>query len=157
MDEPIILLVEDNDDDVALTKRALENSHIGNAVVVVSDGQEALDWLFCTGTYAGRDPCIQPALVLLDLGLPKVSGFDVLRRIRENARTRCLPVVVFATSGHEENVLRSYQLQVNSYIQKPVSYEQFEEAIRQIGAYWLIRNESPAGRQHEEDHGKHAA
>ena len=138
-----ILLVEDNASDVALTRRALERSHVTNEMIVAEDGQEALDYLFCMGAYASRNPCELPALVLLDLKLPKVDGFGVLRRLRSDERTRRLPVVVLTSSSQEEDVAASYDLGVNSYMRKPVDFGQFAEAIRQLGLYWLILNEPP--------------
>ncbi len=138
-----ILLVEDNPSDVALTRRALERSHVANDVVVTEDGQEALDYLFCTGAYASRDPCEQPAVVLLDLKLPKLDGLEVLRRLRADERTRRLPVVVLTSSSEEQDVAASYDLGVNSYMRKPVDFTQFAAAIQQLGLYWLILNEPP--------------
>jgi CheY-like chemotaxis protein len=138
-----ILLVEDNPSDVALTRRALERSHVTNEMVVAEDGQEALDYLFCTGAYASRDSSDLPAVVLLDLKLPKVDGFGVLRRLRSDERTRRLPVVVLTSSSQEQDVAASYDLGVNSYMRKPVDFSQFAEAVRQLGLYWLILNEPP--------------
>jgi CheY-like chemotaxis protein len=139
----VILLVEDNPDDEALALRALNRHHIGNEVVVAHDGVEALDYLFGTGLYAGRDSRNKPSVVLLDLKLPRVDGLEVLRRLRENEITRLLPVVVLTTSSEEQDVLDSYSLGCNSYIRKPVDFLQFSEAIRQLGMYWLLMNEPP--------------
>jgi len=141
--EPIILLVEDNPDDAELTRLALDEAHVTNTLVIVRDGQEALDWLFCAGTHAGRDPCQVPSLVLLDLKLPKIGGLEVLQRLREDERTRRLPVVILTSSREEQDVMRGYNLGANSYIQKPVDYAQFLEAIRQLGVYWMVLNEPP--------------
>ncbi len=143
MSAKTILLVEDNPSDVALTRRALEKSHVANDVVVTEDGQDALDYLFCEGAYASRTPCEQPAVVLLDLKLPKLDGFEVLRRLRADDRTRRLPVVVLTSSGEEQDVAASYDLGVNSYMRKPVDFNQFAAAIQHLGLYWLILNEPP--------------
>jgi len=143
MSSRTILLVEDNPSDVALTRRALERSHVANDVVVTEDGQDALDYLFCERAYASRNPCEQPAIVLLDLKLPKLDGFEVLRRLRADDRTRRLPVVVLTSSGEEQDVAASYDLGVNSYMRKPVDFSQFAAAIQQLGLYWLILNEPP--------------
>jgi two-component system response regulator len=139
----IILLVEDNPDDEALTMRALKKSNILNDVVVARDGAEALDYLFGTGAYAGRDTRLQPQIVLLDLKLPKVDGLEVLKRMRADARTRLLPVVILTTSNEERDVISSYQLGANSYIRKPVDFEQFMDAVRQLGLFWLVLNVPP--------------
>ncbi|NJM76995.1 MAG: response regulator [Acaryochloridaceae cyanobacterium RU_4_10] len=138
-----ILLVEDNPDDEALAIRAFQRHHIGNEIVVAHDGVEALDYLFGTGTYAGRDMSIKPTVVLLDLKLPRLDGIEVLRRIRSDERTKLLPVVVLTTSSEEQDMLDSYSLGCNSYIRKPVDFLQFSEAIRQLGMYWLLMNEPP--------------
>lgn len=139
----VILLVEDNPDDEALAIRALKRHHIGNEIVVAHDGVEALDYLFGTGLYAGRDISIKPTVVLLDLKLPRVDGLEVLRRIRETEATKLLPVVILTTSNEEQDLLNSYSLGCNSYIRKPVDFLQFSEAIRQLGMYWLLMNEPP--------------
>ena len=141
MDNKVILLVEDNARDEALTRRALKKNNIVNEVVAARDGVEALDYLFGTGKYAGRDMSIMPQLVLLDLKLPKVNGLQVLQKIRAEERTRRLPVVVFTSSSEEEDMMKSYDLGANSYVRKPVDFEQFLEATRQLGLYWLVLNE----------------
>jgi two-component system, response regulator len=136
-----ILLVEDSPDDVALTRRALAKNNIKNEIVVAKDGAEALDYLFGTGPQAGKP--VSPEVVLLDLKLPKVDGLEVLRRIRADERTKLLPVVVLTSSKEERDLVGSYGLGANSYVRKPVDFEQFVEAVRQLGLYWLILNESP--------------
>jgi len=141
MNSKILLLVEDNPDDEALTLRAFIKNNISNEIVVARDGVEALDYLFGTGTYAGRDVRIQPQLILLDLKLPKLDGLDVLRRLRADERTRLLPIVILTSSKEEEDRLQSYRLGANSYIRKPVDFLQFIEAVRQLGLYWLVLNE----------------
>ena len=136
-----ILLVEDNPDDVALTLRAFKKNNIANQVVVASDGQAALDWLFGEGEFSGRDPTELPAFVLLDLKLPKVDGLEVLRAMRADPRTRLLRVVVLTTSREEQDVVESYSLGANSYIRKPVDFDEFLHVVGQLGLYWLILNE----------------
>lgn len=143
MNNKVILLVEDNPDDEALTRRAIAQNRIANEVVVAPDGLQALDYLFGRGQYEGRDPDDLPSLVLLDINLPKIDGFEVLRQIRENEHTRCLPVVMLTTSREEQDVLRGYAGGANSYVRKPVDFEEFVEAVRQVGIYWLILNVSP--------------
>lgn len=138
-----ILLVEDNPDDVELTLHAFEEHNISNEIEVVEDGAEALDYLFATGAYAGRDMSKMPAVVLLDLKLPKVDGLEVLRRIRDDDRTKNLPVVILTSSSEEEDLTKSYELGANSYVRKPVNFDQFSEAVRQLGLYWLLLNEPP--------------
>jgi CheY-like chemotaxis protein len=140
MDNKVILLVEDNPRDEALTLRALKKSNIVNDVVVARDGVEALDYFFGTGKHAD-DPPMMPQLVLLDLKLPKVDGLEVLRKMRENEITRRLPVVIFTSSSEEEDMIKSYDLGANSYVRKPVESEQFAEATRQLGLYWLVLNQ----------------
>ena len=140
-----ILLVEDNPYDVELTLRAFQASKIKNEIVVVRDGKEALDYLFGTGAYAGRDLRNAPEVVLLDLKLPKVDGHEVLRRMRADARTRRLPVVVLTSSSEEQDVIASYDLGANSFMRKPVDFAQFTDAARQLGLYWLVLNEPPPG------------
>ena len=141
----VILLVEDNPDDEALTLRALKKNNIQNEVVVARDGVEALDYLFAAGLHAGRDMAEMPQVILLDLKLPKVDGLEVLRRIRSDPRTRFLPVVVLTSSKEEKDLTESYSLGANSYIRKPVDFNQFMEAVRQLGLYWLILNEALPG------------
>jgi len=138
-----ILLIEDNPSDIELTRRAFVRSHITNELVVVQDGQEALEYLFGSGAYAGRDVSDLPALALLDLHLPKVSGLDVVRAIRADPRTRRMPVVILTSSNEEQDVAAGYDLGVNSYIQKPVDFARFVDAIRTLGLYWLLLNEPP--------------
>ena len=142
MKDKIILLIEDNPDDEALTLRALEKNNIKNDVVVAHDGAEALDYLFATGSYAGRDLTIMPQLTLLDLKLPKVDGLEVLRRLRANELTRLLPVVILTSSNEEQDRINGYGLGANSYVRKPIDFGQFVDAVRQLGLYWLILNES---------------
>jgi two-component system response regulator len=139
----VILLVEDNTDDEALTLRALSRNNIGNEVIVARDGEEAIEWLFCTGRYEKRDPRDQPALVLLDLKLPKLDGLEVLRRIREHPDTRLVPVVILTSSREEQDRLHGYLNGANSYIRKPIDFAHFVEAVRQVGLYWLVLNEPP--------------
>ena len=143
MEDKMILLVEDNPDDEALTLRALKKSHIGNEIFVVRDGAEALDFLFCTGAYADRDNREMPHMILLDLKLPKVDGLEVLRRIRADERTRLLAVVILTSSNEEQDLLEGYKKGANSYIRKPVDFNHFADAIRQLGLYWLVLNEPP--------------
>jgi two-component system response regulator len=138
----MILLVEDNARDEALTLRALKQNNIANEVVVTRDGVEALDYLFGTGTYEGRDLSVMPKMILLDLKLPKVDGLQVLQRIRSEARTRRLPVVIFTSSSEQEDMIKSYDLGANSYVRKPVEFEDFLEATNRLGVYWLAVNES---------------
>lgn len=139
----IILLVEDNPDDVELTLLAFEKSKIVNDIVVARDGQEALDYLFATGSHTGRDPDLSPEVVLLDLKLPKIDGLDVLKRMRADERTRRLPVVVLTSSNEEQDVVRSYDLGANSFVQKPVDFAEFIDAARHLGLYWLVFNKLP--------------
>ena len=137
----IILLVEDNRDDEELTRMALEQSNIANELVVAHDGVEALDYLFGTGAYAGAKPPDLPAVILLDLKLPRIDGLEVLQRIRKEERTRRVPVVVLTSSKEEQDVLDRYGFGANSYIRKPVEFDKFFEATRQLGMYWLVLNE----------------
>lgn len=138
-----MLLVEDNPDDEELTLVALQENHIGNPVVVVRDGAEALDFLFRTGPYADADIAALPVVVLLDLKLPKVNGLEVLRRLRDSDRTKLLPVVILTSSKEEEDRLQSYALGANSYVRKPVDFRRFVDAVKQLGLYWLVWNEPP--------------
>jgi two-component system response regulator len=143
MTDKVILLVEDNPDDEALTLRALQKNKVANRVIVARDGEEALDYLFGTGAYAGRDLRNTPTLVLLDLKLPKVDGLEVLRRLRADEHTRYTPVVILTSSKEEGDRLQGYKLWVNSYVVKPVDFSQFSEAINYLGLYWLVLNEPP--------------
>ena len=145
MSEKMILLVEDNPDDEELTLMAFRQSHILNPVHVARDGAEAIDFLFGTGGHAGRDLSVMPTMILLDLKLPKLDGFAVLRRIRADARTRFLPVVILTSSKEDQDLVESYSLGCNSYIRKPVDFTQFAEAARQLGIYWLLLNEVAPG------------
>jgi two-component system response regulator len=142
-----ILLVEDNPDDEALTLRALKKNNIKNEVVIAHDGAEALDYLFGTGKYAGRNTDVLPQVVLLDLKLPKVEGLEVLRRVRADKRTKLLPVVILTSSNEEQDRIDGYGLGANSYVRKPVDFNQFIDAARQLGLYWLILNEPPPSRR----------
>ena len=139
----MILLVEDNPDDEALTLRAFHKNRIGNKIFIVHDGAEALDFLFCTGIYADRDPYEMPHVVLLDLNLPKVGGLEVLRRIRADKRTRTLPVVILTSSKEEKDLAEGYEYGANSYVRKPVDFNEFIEAIQHLGLYWLVLNKTP--------------
>lgn len=143
MEEKTILLVEDNPDDVTLTERALNKAHVLNKLVVVKDGVEALDYLFGTGVWVGRNLDDMPQLILLDLKLPKIDGLDVLKRIRANLSTKLLPVVILTSSKEEKDIVNGYALGANSYIRKPVNFNQFADAVRQLGLYWLVLNEPP--------------
>jgi CheY-like chemotaxis protein len=143
MTKEIILLVEDNPDDELLTMLALKENNIRNEVIIARDGAEALDYFFGRGKYQGKDMEVLPHVVLLDLKLPKVDGLEVLKQIRSYDPTRFLPVVVLTSSDEETDIVKSYELGANSYIQKPVDFEQFSEAIKQLGLYWLILNEIP--------------
>jgi CheY-like chemotaxis protein len=145
MKSKVIMLVEDNPDDVDLTLRALRKNNISNEVVVTRDGVEALDYLFGTGTHAGRDLSVMPAVILLDLKLPRIDGLEVLRRLRSDERAELLPVVILTSSKEEQDIINGYKLGANSYIRKPVDFTQFMEAVRQLGLYWLVLNEPPPG------------
>lgn len=142
-DEVEILLVEDNPSDVELALIALRKSRLANAIQIARDGAEALDFLFCRGAHANRD-FFAPKVVLLDLKLPKLDGLEVLKAIRNDERTKLIPVVVMTSSKEQRDVVDSYKLGVNSYIQKPVDFEQFQETVRQLGLYWLVVNQTPA-------------
>jgi len=143
MNNKIILLVEDNPDDVELTMRAFKQNNISNKVIVAKDGAEALDYLFGQGVYAGRDIKDMPIIILLDLKLPKISGMEVLKTIRQNEFTKLIPVVILTSSTQEEDLFNGYKLGANSYVRKPVDFNQFVEAIKALGLYWLIWNEPP--------------
>jgi CheY-like chemotaxis protein len=143
MEQQVILLVEDNPDDEALTLRALQRNNITNEVIVARDGAEALDYLFGTGKYAGRDTRVMPQVTLLDLKLPKVDGLEVLRRLRADERTKLLPIVILTSSNEEQDRLKGYGFGANSYVRKPVDFDQFIDAVRQLGLYWLLLNERP--------------
>ena len=140
-----ILLVEDDPDDELLTRRTLKKNNICNEVVVARDGAQALDYLFATGEYEGRDPSVMPQVVLLDLGLPKLDGLEVLGRIRADERTRLLPVVILTSSENQEDVVDGYGLGANSFVRKPVDMERFCEAVVELGMYWMVLNETPGG------------
>ncbi len=143
MEDKLILLVEDNPDDQVLTLRALKKNNIRNRVVIRQDGAEALDFLFCRGTDAARDPHDMPQVILLDLKLPKLDGLEVLRRIRADERTRLLPVVILTSSKEEQDMIQGYGYGANSYVRKPIDFNQFVEAVNQLGLYWLVLNEPP--------------
>jgi two-component system response regulator len=149
MEDKVILLVEDNADDEVLTLRALKKNNIRNQVVVARDGSEALDYLFAAGIHAGRDLRVMPQIILLDLKLAKVDGFEVLNRVRSNECTKLLPVVILTTSNEDQDRMRGYGLGANSFVRKPVEFDKFIEAVRQLGLYWLILNEAaPVSRRH---------
>jgi two-component system response regulator len=139
----MILLVEDNADDEALTMRALKKNNISNQIVITHDGVEALDFLFGTGPYAGHETEV-PQLILLDLKLPKLDGFEVLKRLRADPRTRLIPVVILTSSKEQQDIVQGYGLGANSYVRKPVDFQQFIESVRQLGLYWLVINERPS-------------
>jgi two-component system, response regulator len=145
----IILLVEDRADDVELTLRAFEKANVANEIVVASDGEEAINYLFALGRHAGRDPKVMPRVVLMDLKLPKIDGLGVLRRIRADERTRRLPVVIMTSSKEERDVIQGYNLGANSFVRKPVDFVQFVEAAKLLGLYWLVINEPPPARAAE--------
>lgn len=143
MDEKTILLVEDNEDDVTLTLRAFNKINVKNKIVIAGDGEEAIDYLFCRGKFEGRDINDLPSVVLLDLKLPKVNGFEVLKAIRKNDNTKYLPVVILTSSKEEQDVVNAYSLGTNSYLRKPVDFEKFSEAVKILGEFWLLLNETP--------------
>ena len=143
MRRKLILLVEDNPDDEALAIRALKKSNLANDIAVARDGVEALEFLFCEGKYSDRDPHDAPVVVLLDLKLPKVDGLEVLKQVKSDDRTRRLPVVIMTSSSEEQDIVNSYDFGANSYIRKPVDFNQFTEAVAQLGLYWLVLNEVP--------------
>jgi len=143
MENKVILLVEDNPDDVMLTLRAFKKNNILNEVIVVRDGEEALQWLFCEGKYSERAATVSPSLILLDLKLPKIGGLDVLKRMRADDRTKLLPVVILTSSKEDQDLCKGYTYGANSYVRKPVDFDEFIEAVRQLGLYWLMINEPP--------------
>ncbi len=143
MDKATILLIEDNPDDVELTLHAFQKNHMANEVVVAGDGAEGLDYLFGTGKYAGRDADQAPALILLDLQLPKIGGLEVLRRVREDARTKRIPVVILTTSDEEEDIVNGYDRGCNSYLRKPVDFTEFMNSVKQLEVYWMVLNTPP--------------
>jgi two-component system response regulator len=143
MTQRSILLVEDNPDDVELTMRALKKNNIKNEIIVATNGADALDFLFGAGKYEGRDPNDMPALILLDLKLPKIEGLEVLRKIRADERTRLFPVVILTSSKEEQDLVRGYSLGTNGYVRKPIDFDQFSKAVGFLGLYWLLINESP--------------
>lgn len=147
MAEKVVLLVEDNDDDIALTIRAFKKQNLSNPIVVARSGREALDYLFRQGMHASRDPEKSPILILLDLKLPGVDGLEVLRRVRADESTKLIPVVILTTSVEDKDKIESYGLGANSYVRKPVNFEQFLDAARQLGLYWLLLNETPPAKK----------
>jgi two-component system response regulator len=138
-----LLLVDDSQDDLDLTLHALRRENLANNIAIARDGEEALDYIFCRGAYAGRNPDHLPKLVLLDLKLPKVDGMDVLRQVKADAHTRVIPVVVLTSSKEERDLVNSYHLGVNSYIQKPVDFDEFRQVVKSLGLYWLLTNQQP--------------
>jgi two-component system, response regulator len=147
MNDNVILLIEDNPDDVELIQRSLRQSKIKNELIVLRDGAEALDWFTRTGDWADRDPDIDPALILLDIRLPRIDGLEVLRRLRKDENWATAPVVILTSSQEEEDLFRSYQLGANSYVRKPISFTEFSEAVREVGVYWLLVNERAPRRR----------
>ena len=145
MKDKVVLLVEDNPSDIALTQRAFRKNAISNPLVIAEDGQQALDYLFCKGEHCARDISDQPMLVLLDLKLPRVDGLEVLRQLRADPNTRRIPVVILTSSSEEQDLAAGYDLGTNSYIRKPVDFHQFAEVIKQLGMYWLVINQAPPG------------
>ena len=145
MDGKFILIVEDNPDDEEMTLKSLGDAGLANDVQVVRDGAEAVDFLFCTGAYAGRDPAWMPAVVLLDLKLPKLNGIDVLKRMRQHETTRTIPVVILTSSSEDEDMVKSYNSGANSYVRKPVVFTDFAGAVSQLGLYWMLLNQIPRG------------
>ena len=143
MDKATILLIEDNPDDVELTLHAFQKNHMANDIVVATDGAEGLDYLFGTGKYAGRDTGEPPALILLDLQLPKIGGLEVLRKVREDERTKRIPVVIMTTSDEEEDIVNGYNGGANSYLRKPVDFAEFMNAVKQLEMYWMVLNTPP--------------
>jgi two-component system, response regulator len=150
MENKTILLVEDNPDDIELTLHALKKNNIKNEVTVARDGAEALDYLFGTGKYSGRDLTLMPTVILLDLKLPKIDGLEVLSKLRANELTKFLPVVILTSSKEEQDILKGYSYGVNSYVRKPVDFNQFAEAVSHLGLYWLLLNEGPPTKTREQ-------
>ncbi len=144
-----ILLVEDSDSDAELTIRALRKENVANKVERLGDGEQALDFLFCRGAFAGRSFSSPPRVILLDLKMPKVDGLEVLRAVKSDSRTRAIPVVIMTSSREEEDLVRSYQLGVNSYVQKPVDFDEFRKTVKQLGFYWMVVNEPPPTSTHQ--------
>ena len=147
MTDKIILLVEDNPDDEELTLRALNKAKIANEIVVARDGQEAVDYLFGSGRHAGRDLSVMPTVVLLDLKLPKMNGFDVLARMRADPRTKLIPAVILTSSSEDEDKLRGYESGANSYVRKPVGFSEFAKAVSELGVYWVLTNQAVPDRR----------
>ena len=143
MTRKLILLVEDNEEDEELTVRALRRAKVIADIEIVRDGKQALEFLFCEGTYRGRDERRQPCVILLDLKAPKLNGFEVLAKVRADARTRAIPVVILTSSSEEEDVMRCYRTGANSYVRKPVSFPRFADAIAELGTYWMVLNQPP--------------
>jgi CheY-like chemotaxis protein len=143
-DQIEILLVEDDPDDLELTTRALNEEHVCNQIHIARDGEEALDYLFCRGPYQARDPLRHPRLILLDLKLPKVDGLEVLAQVKADPKTQAIPVVILTSSRQEQDLVRGYKLGANSYIQKPVDFDQFQKTIKELGYYWLLVNQQPS-------------
>jgi len=143
METKKILLIEDNEDDIELVKLSIDSVKILNSMDIVRDGEEAVEYLFCTGQYSTRNPEDYPSVILLDLKLPKISGLEVLEKIRSNIKTKSLPVVIFTSSNQEKDIIKGYELGANSYIQKPVDFDKFKEAIQQLNLYWIILNTKP--------------
>jgi two-component system, response regulator len=147
MNDNVILLIEDSPDDVALIRRSLRQNNIMNDIIVLRDGAEALDWFMRTGDYADRDPDVDPALILLDIRLPRVDGLEVLRRLREDESWNTAPIVILTSSQEEEDLFRSYELGANSYVRKPINFAEFSEAVGEVGLYWLLINERAPRRR----------
>ena len=156
MNKVDILLVEDNEDDVELTLHALRKENLANNIQVVSDGEEALDFLFCRGPFADRAVCHAPRLVLLDLKLPKVDGLEVLRQLKADPRTKTIPVVILTSSKEERDLIEGYKLGTNSYIQKPVDFDQFRDTVKRVGLYWLVVNQAPIAKPLAQAAGKNS-
>ena len=151
MEKKIILLVEDSPDDEYLTIQALQDNNISNKIIVVHDGHEAMEYLFCSGKYVERDIYDLPEIILLDINLPKKNGLEVLKKIRENEITELLPVIILTSSKEEQDMYLGYKLGANSYVRKPVDFEQFSNAIKQLGLYWLVINEAPPKKRIKSD------